>query len=69
MRQSKAVAKHNGLRRRTTRGRVEAHLARVLIFDFQSWVKEWSHACDAQWWDEHQADLPSQLPGPVEPIE
>jgi hypothetical protein len=72
MRQTKAVAKHNGLRKRTARARIEAHLARMLAFDFEPGVKEWRRACAAQGWywtREQQADLLGELPGPFEPIE
>lgn len=72
MRQREAVAKHEGLRRRTARGRVEAHLARMLAFDFGPGVKQWRRACAAQgwYWTSHQhADLLGRLPGPLEPIE
>jgi hypothetical protein len=71
-RQTEAVAKHPGLRRRTARGRVEAHLARMLAFDFEPVVKDWRRACAAQGWywtREQQADLFGKLPGPFEPIE
>ena len=41
MRQAKAVvAKHDELWTRTAPGWVEAHLARMLVFDFQSFVIE-----------------------------
>jgi hypothetical protein len=50
MRQTKAVAKHDGLHKRIARARVEAHLARMLTFDFQPGVKEWRRACAAQGW-------------------
>ena len=71
-RQAKAVAKHDGLRKRTARSRVEAHLARMLAFDFELAVKEWRRACAAQGWywtREQQAHLWGELPGPFEPIE
>jgi len=71
-RQAKAVAKHDGLHKRTARARVEAHLARMLAFDFEPSVKEWRRACAAQGWywtREQQAHLWSELPGPFEPIE
>jgi hypothetical protein len=35
MRQAEAVATHAGLHKRTARARVEAHLARMLAFDFE----------------------------------
>lgn len=66
-RRTKAVAKHDGLRKRTARARVEAHLARMLAFDFEPGVKEWRRACAAQGWywtREQQADLFGELPGP-----
>src|SRR3954454_25311233 len=49
-RQAKAVASHDGLRKRSARARVEAHLARMLVFDFQPNVKAWRRACAAQAW-------------------
>jgi hypothetical protein len=71
MRQTKAVAKHNGLRKRTARARVEAHLAQMLAFDLMPQVKEWRRACAAQgwYWTRAPADLLGELPGPFEPIE
>ena len=72
MRQAKAVAKHDGLRKRTARARVEAHLARMLAFDFEPGVKEWRRASAAQGWywtREQQAHLWGELAGPFEPIE
>jgi hypothetical protein len=72
MRQTKAVAKHSGLHKRTARARVEAHLARMLAFDFEPGVKSWRRACAAQGWywsREQQADLMGELPGPFAPIE
>jgi hypothetical protein len=72
IRQAAAVATHDGLRKRTARARVEAHLARMLAFDFEPGVKEWRRACAAQGWywtREQQADLLGGLPGPFEPIE
>ena len=71
-RQAKAVAKHDGLRKRSARARVEAHLARMLALDFQPRVKEWRRACAAQGWywtRAQQAELLGELPGPFEPIE
>ena len=71
-RQAKAVARHDGLRKRTARARVEAHLARMIAFDFEPGVKEWRRACAAQGWywtREQQADLGREIPGPFEPIE
>jgi AcrR family transcriptional regulator len=72
MRQTAAVAKHAGLRRHTARRRVEAHLARMLAFDFEPGVKEWRRACAAQGWywtREQLVDLGGALPGPFEPIQ
>ena len=72
MRQAAAVAQHDGLRKRTARACVEAHLARMLAFDFAPGVKAWRRACAAQGWywtREQQAHLWSELPGPFEPIE
>lgn len=72
MRQTGAVARHDGLRKRTARARIEAHLARMLGFDFAPGVKEWRRACAAQGWywtREQQAGLMGELPGPFEPIE
>jgi len=71
-RQAKAVAKHDGLRKRSARARVEAHLARMLALDFQPRVKEWRRACAAQGWywtRDQQAELWGELPGPFEAIE
>ena len=48
LRQAKAVHSHDGLRKRGARGRVEAHLARMLAFDFNPRVKAWRRACMAQ---------------------
>ena len=47
MRQTKAVATHDGLRKRTARARIETHLARMLSFDFELGVKEWRRASAA----------------------
>jgi hypothetical protein len=58
---------HDGLHKRTARARVEAHLARMLAFDFQPGVMEWRCGCAAQGWywtREQQADLMGELPGP-----
>jgi len=38
------------LHKRTARARVEAHLSRMLAFDFELGVKEWRRACAAQGW-------------------
>lgn len=72
VRQTKTVAKHDGLHKRTPRARIEAHLARMLAFDFEPGVKAWRRACAAQGWywtREQQVGLFGQLPGPFEPIE
>jgi hypothetical protein len=72
LRQAKAVAKDDGPRKRTARGRVEAHLGRILAFDFEPDVKEWRRACAAQGWywtREQQSGLLGELPGPFAPIE
>jgi hypothetical protein len=72
LRQTKSVAKHDGLHKRTVRARVEAHLARMLAFDFEPGVKDWRRACAAQGWywtREQRADLQGERPGPFEPIE
>jgi hypothetical protein len=65
------VAGHAGLRKRTVRGRVEAHLARILAFDFEPKVKAWRRACMAQGWywtREQYATLWGDAEGPLEPI-
>jgi len=67
-RQARAVATHDGLRKRTARARVEAHLALMLAFDFQPGVREWRRACAAQGWywtREQQAHLWGELPRSV----
>src|SRR3954449_2642244 len=72
VRQFEAVAHHDGLRKRTTRGRVEAHLARMLEFDFQPKVMPWRRACAAQSWywsREQYSRLWGRVEGPLEPIE
>jgi len=72
MRQAKAVAEHPGLHKRMARARVEAHLERMLAFDFEPGVKEWRRACATQGWywtPEQRADRLRELPGPFEPIE
>lgn len=72
MRQAEAVARHSGLRKRSARARIEAHLGQMLAFDFEPGVKEWRRACAAQGWywtREQQADLWRELPGPLGPIE
>ena len=71
-RQARAVASHDGLRKRTVGARVEAHLALMLAFDFEPGVKKWRRACAAQGWywtRQQQVDLGGELPGPFEPIE
>jgi hypothetical protein len=71
MRQTAAVANHDGLRRRTARGRVEANLARMLAFDFEPSVKEWRRACAAQgwYWTREQYAALGELESPLSPIE
>ena len=72
VRQAEAVAHHDGLRKRTARGRVEAHLARMLEFDFQPKVMPWRRACAAQswyWTREQYSRLWGRVEGPLEPIE
>jgi hypothetical protein len=49
-RQTDAVKAHEGLRKRGPRARVEAHLARMLAFDFDPGVRAWRRACSAQGW-------------------
>jgi hypothetical protein len=71
VRQAKVVRHHDGRRKRGARARVEAHLARMLQFDFQPGVKEWRRACLAQGWywtREQFAMLSSAPEGPLEPI-
>jgi hypothetical protein len=71
LRQAKAVRRHDGLRKRGARARVEAHLARMLNFDFESTVKAWRRACMAQGWywtREQYATLSGDPEGPLEPI-
>jgi hypothetical protein len=70
-RQAKAVRRHDGLRKRGTRARIEAHLARMLSFDFGAKVKAWRRACIAQGWywsREQYAALSGEVEGPLEPI-
>src|SRR3954453_8032943 len=72
IRQVEAVARHDGLRKRTARGRVETHLARMLEFDFQPTVMPWRRACAAQSWHwtrEQYSKLWGRAEGPLEPIE
>jgi hypothetical protein len=71
VRQAKAVRQQNGVRKRGARARVEAHLSRMLDFDFQPGVKEWRRGCLAQGWywtREQFAMLSSAPEGPLEPI-
>ena len=71
LRQAKAVRLPDGLRKRGARARVEAHLARMLSFDFEPKVKAWRRACMAQGWywtREQYATLSSDPEGPLEPI-
>jgi hypothetical protein len=71
LRQTKAVRRHEGLRKRGARARVEAHLARMLDFDFDPNVKAWRRACMAQGWywsREQYAALSGGAEGPFEPI-
>ena len=50
IRQAEAVANHDGLGKWIARARVEAHLARMLEFDFQPNVTQWRRACAAPSW-------------------
>src|SRR5215469_10833576 len=71
LRQAKAVRRHDGLRKRGARARVEAHLARMLTFDFDPKVKAWRRASVAQGWywtREQYASLSGDVEGPLEPI-
>jgi hypothetical protein len=71
LRQAKAVRRPDGLRKRGARARVEAHLARMLAFDFAPKVKAWRRACMAQGWywtREQYATLWGDAEGPLEPI-
>jgi hypothetical protein len=71
LRQSKSLRRHDGLRKRGARARVEAHLARMLAFDFDPKVKAWRRACMAQGWywtREQYATLWGDAEGPLEPI-
>jgi hypothetical protein len=71
LRQSQAVRRHVGPRKRGARARVEAHLARMLAFDFDPKVKAWRRACMAQGWywtREQFAALSGDAEGPLEPI-
>src|SRR4051794_14660328 len=72
VRQVEAVAHHDGLRRRTCRARVEAHLAGMLEFDFRPDVKPWRRACAAQswyWTREQYSRLWGRVEGPLQLIE
>jgi hypothetical protein len=71
VRQMDAVKTHDGLRKRNARSRVEAHLARMLAFDFDPSVRAWRRACSAQawyWTDEQYAVLWGDEEGPLGPI-
>jgi hypothetical protein len=71
LRQAKAIRRHDGLRKRGARARVEAHLGRMLSFDFGPKVKDWRRACIAQGWywtREQYAALSGDVEGPLEPI-
>jgi hypothetical protein len=70
-RQAKAVARHEGLRKRSAHARVEAHLAQMLAFDFEPGVKEWRRACAAQgwYWTREQFVTLGHLQSPLSPIE
>jgi hypothetical protein len=71
VRQTEAVRSHDGLRKRSVRARVEAHLTRMLAFDFEPGVKAWRRACAAQGWywtREQYATLSGDTEGPLEPI-
>jgi len=71
LRRAKTVKRHGGLRKRGARARVEAHLARMLAFDFDPKVKAWRRACMAQGWywtREQLATLSGDAEGPLDPI-
>jgi hypothetical protein len=71
VRQTEAVKDHQGLRKRGARARVEAHLARMLAFDFEPRVRAWRRACSAQswyWTREQYATLWAEEEGPLGPI-
>ena len=71
VRQAEAVRSHDGLRKRSPRARVEAHLTRMLAFDFEPSTKAWRRACAAQGWywtREQYATLSGDAEGPFEPI-
>jgi hypothetical protein len=72
MRQAEAAAAPAGSRERTPRARVEAHLGRMLAFDFAPGTKAWRRACAAQGWywtRDQQRALWGDLPSPFAPIE
>ena len=71
VRQTEAVKSHDGLRKRSVRARVEAHLARMLAFDFDPMVRAWRRACSAQGWywtHEQYATLWGDEEGPLGPV-
>jgi hypothetical protein len=71
VRRTDAVKTHDGLRKRNARARVEAHLARMLAFDFDPSVRAWRRACSAQswyWTREQYAVLWGDEEGPLGPI-
>lgn len=71
VRQAETVRSHDGLRKRSPRARVEAHLTRMLAFDFEPGTKAWRRACAAQgwYWSRDQfATLSGDAEGPFEPI-
>lgn len=71
VRQIEAVENHEGLRKRSARARVEAHLARMLAFDFDPSVRAWRRACSAQswyWTREQYATLWGDEEGPLGPV-
>ena len=71
LRQTQMVRRHQGPRKRGARARVEAHLARMLAFDFDPKIRAWRRACMAQGWywtREQFATLSGDAEGPLEPI-
>jgi hypothetical protein len=71
VRQGEAVRRRDGLLKRDAEARVEAHLARMLAFDFRPGVKAWRRACVAQgwYWTRDQYAILSTAPeAPLEPI-
>jgi len=71
VRQTEAVKSHEGIRKRSARARVEAHLARMLAFDFDPKVRAWRRACSAQswyWTHEQYATLWGDEEGPLGPV-